>query len=252
MMEKIAMRQGVGYIFAEGIVRAAQQFGKEAEKYVSHCKGAVMAGVDSRMLKGTSLGFATSTRGADHLRALVPVEFPAFPLMTPEQALEKFGTADVLNPVSYNKAAPLIYYQHLSLLPDLFELCRFLMGLGTGTKEFSYGNLYELYYYASGIQLDEQAMLLIAERVYNVERAFACREGMGRAEDHLIGKWANEPVPNGPYQGEKIDPEKWETLLDEYYRLRGWNKKGIPTREKLHQLGLDDVADSLAKAGVVG
>jgi aldehyde:ferredoxin oxidoreductase len=209
----------------------------------------IMGGVDSRMLKGSSLGFATATRGADHLRALVPVEFPAYPVMTPEQAQAKFGTVDVLNPLSYNKAAPLIYYQNISMLPDLFELCRFLLGLGTGTKEFCYNDLWDLYYFASGIKLDEQQMLTIAERIFNVERAYSCREGMGRTEDHLIGKWADEPVPNGTYQGERIDPQQWEQMLDDYYRLRGWDQNGIPTSEKLKELGLDDVAESLKKEG---
>ncbi len=250
LMEKTAYREGVGGLFAEGIVRAAARFGKEAEKYVSHAKGMVMAGVDSRMLKGTSLGFATATRGADHLRALVPVEFPAFPVMTPEQAVAKFGSADVLDPLSYHKAAPLIYYQNISILPDLFELCRFLLGLGTGTREFTYGHLSDLYYYASGIKLDELQMLTIGERVFNVERAYSCREGMGRKEDHLIGKWAHEPVPDGKYKGEMIDPEQWEGMLDEYYRGRGWDENGVPTPEKLSELKLEEVAVALKQAGV--
>ncbi|MCX5897834.1 MAG: aldehyde ferredoxin oxidoreductase family protein [Proteobacteria bacterium] len=249
LMEKIAFREGVGDVFAEGIVRAAAKFGREAEKYVSHSKGMVMAGVDTRMLKGTALGFATSTRGADHLRALVPVEFPAYPVMTPEQAIEKFGTAEVLNPLSYNKAAPIIYYQHVSMVPDLFELCRFLLGLGTGTKDFKNSDLYQLYYLATGVHCDEKIMLTITERVYNVERAYACREGITRKDDHLVGKWADEPVPSGQYKGEKLDLQKWEMALDDYYRLRGWDKNGVPTKEKLGSLGLHDVAESLEKAG---
>jgi len=249
LMEKIAFREGVGDVLAEGIVRAAAKFGREAEKYVSHSKGMVMAGVDTRMLKGTALGFATSTRGADHLRALVPVEFPAYPVMTPEQAIEKFGTAEVLNPLSYNKAAPIIYYQHVSMVPDLFELCRFLLGLGTGTKDFKYSDLYQLYYLATGMHCDEKVMLTITERVYNVERAYACREGITRKDDHLVGKWADEPVPSGQYKGEKIDPQQWEQALDDYYHLRGWDHNGVPTKEKLGSLGLNDVAESLEKAG---
>jgi aldehyde:ferredoxin oxidoreductase len=252
LMEKIAFREGVGNVFAEGIVRAAKNFGPEAEKYVSHSKGMVMVGVDTRMLKGTALGFATSTRGADHLRALVPVEFPAYPVMTPEQAVEKFGTTEVLNPLSYNKAAPIIYYQHVSMVPDLFELCRFLLGLGTGTKDFKYTDLYRLYYLATGMHCDESVMLGITERVYNVERAYACREGVTRRDDHLVGKWADEPVPNGQYAGEKIDPQQWEQALDEYYRLRGWDHNGVPTREKLDSLGLNDIAQSLEKNGAYG
>lgn len=250
MMEKVAFRQGVGDVLAEGIVKASRQFGKEAEAYVSHSKGMVMGGVDSRIMKGTSLGFATSTRGACHLTALVPVEFPAFPVMTKEEAEAKFGTADVMDPSSYKKASPLIYYQHKSLMCDLFQVCKFLLGLGTGTKDFSFDNLYTLFYLATGVKVNEEEMLTVAERVHNVERAYSCREGLDRKDDRLIGKWANEPVPNGPYKGEKIDSEKWEVMLDEYYRLRGWDENGIPKKEKLKELGLDDVADELEQKGV--
>jgi aldehyde:ferredoxin oxidoreductase len=133
---------------------------------------------------------------------------------------------------------------------DLFQVCKFLLGLGTGTKDFSFDNLYTLFYLATGVKVNEEEMLTVAERVHNVERAYSCREGLDRKDDRLIGKWANEPVPNGPYKGEKIDSEKWEVMLDEYYRLRGWDEKGIPKKEKLKELGLDDVADELEQKGV--
>ncbi len=250
MMEKIAFRQGVGDILAEGIVKASRTFGREAEKCVSHCKGMGMSGVDSRIMKGTSLGFATSTRGACHLTALVPVEFPAFPVMTKEQAEATFGTAEVMDPSSYKKANALIYYQHRSLMCDLFQVCKFLLGLGTGTKDFSYDNLYSLFYLATGVQSDDKSILTAAERVHNVERAYSCREGLRRKDDRLVGKWADEPVPNGPHKGERIDPAKWEQMLDEYYDLRGWTRNGVPGKEKLTALGLEDVAASLEAAKV--
>jgi aldehyde:ferredoxin oxidoreductase len=250
MMEKIAFRQGVGDILAEGIVKASRTFGKEAEKCVSHSKGMGMSGVDSRLMKGTSLGFATSTRGACHLTALVPVEFPAFPVMTKEQAEATFGTAEVMDPASYKKASALIYYQHRSLMCDLFQVCKFLLGLGTGTKDFSYDNLYSLFYLATGVKSDEKGVLTVAERVHNVERAYSCREGLDRKDDHLVGKWADEPVPNGPHKGEMLDPAKWEQMLDEYYDLRGWTRNGVPGKEKLTALGLEDVARALEEAKV--
>ena len=93
-------------------------------------------------------------------------------------------------------------------------------------------------------------MLTIAERIYNIERAYSCREGMGRKDDYLVGKWGEGAIPNGVYEGEAIDPQKWEEMLDEYYHLRGWDKNGTPTPEKLKELGLDNVADSLKKSGV--
>jgi len=249
MLEKIAFRRGVGDILSDGIVRAGKKFGKDTEKYISHSKGMVMVGIDSRMLKGTSLGFATSTRGACHLSALVPVEFPAYPVMTPEQAEAAFGSAEVLDPLSYNKAAPLIYYQNKSVICDLFEICRFILGLGTGTKDFSYDDLLGLYRLATGTASSEEDLMTVGERVYNIERAFASREGFGRKDDHLFGKWADEPLPNGPYKGEVIDGEKWEPMLDEYYRLRGWDSNGTPTKKKLQGLGIEDVALSLERSG---
>jgi len=251
MMENIAFRRGVGDILADGIVLASKKFGKEAEKYVSHCKGMGMAGIDSRKLKGTSLGLATSTRGACHLRHYVPVEFPGVQVMTTEEAEARFGTLEVCEPGSYNKAAPLIYYQHLFLIPDLFESCMFLFGFGgRETEAFSYNNLFNLYSYATGIKTDEKEMFTIAERVFNLERAFLCREGIRRKDDYLMGKWGEEPVPNGPYKGEKIDPEMWEKMLDDYYSLRGWDNHGVPTKEKLQELGLEDVVTSLESKGV--
>jgi len=248
MMEKIAFREGIGDILAEGIVRSIKHFGKEAEKYVSHSKGMVLPALDPRMMKGSSLGLATSTRGADHLRGLVMCEF--MPVMSAEQAKEKFGTEKAVKINSYEKASAVIYYQHLALLPDLFEICRFIFGLGAGTKSFSYDNLTEIYTLATGVNADEKHMHTVAERIYNLERAFACREGMGRKEDHLVGKWAKEPVPNGPYEGEKIDPEKWEIMLDDYYRLRGWNSNGVPGRRKLTELGLEDVAEEFENLNI--
>jgi len=245
MMEKVAFRQGVGDILAEGSVRAVKNFGKEAEKYMSHCKGMVMGGSDPRMRKGTAIGLATGTRGADHLRGMCPIDIPGFPVMAPEEAEARFGTREVLDPKSYKKAAPMIYYQHVYLVPDLFEICRFLMGQGTGTKSFSYDDLFTLYLYATGINTDEKEIFTIAERVYNVERAFSCREGIRRKDDHLVGKWVDGPVPDGPYEGEILDPDKFEGMLDDYYWLRGWDTNGVPTKEKLQELGLEDVAKDL-------
>ncbi len=239
LMEKIARREGVGNVLAEGIVRAASQFGPEALKYVSHSKGMVMAGIEPRMIKGSALGMATSTRGADHLRCVVPPEFVWFKPMTPEKALERFGTADILDPLSYNKAAGAVFYQNQSLALDLFEVC--LFAVRGSEKDCPMADLCKLFSLAFGIDMDEQLMNECAERVYTLERAFLCREGVTRKDDRLVGKWVDEPLPSGPYKGEMIASQKWETMLDDYYRLRGWDTQGIPARERLSELQIDGI-----------
>jgi aldehyde:ferredoxin oxidoreductase len=104
------------------------------------------------------------------------------------------------------------------------------------------GKLFSL---ATGIEMDEKAMLIAAARIYNVERVFSVREGITRIDDLLGGKWGNEPIPDGPYKDEKIDPEKFDKLLDEYYQVRGWDSMGIPTVATLSALGLEDIAEEI-------
>lgn len=245
MMKKVAYREGFGYILAEGIVEAARRIGKGAEDYVSHSKGMVMAGIDIRMLKGTALSFATSTRGADHLRGLPTIEFSTLipaRKADPEAVKAKYGSEEASTPTSYKKATAAIFHQHESLLLDMLQICRFVR---FGTEVITADDLTSLFAMATGIDLDEKAMMIAAERGYNVERAFLVRMGVGRKDDALIGKWVNEPVPTGAYKGEQIDPEKWETMLDEYYQLRGWDNNGVPTPEKLKELGLEDVSEKI-------
>ncbi len=248
MMEKIVFRQGIGDLLAEGIVRASKRLGKDAEHYTCHSKGMVMGGVDCRMLKGSALGFATSTRGADHLRGMPSVELsvliPMMKLMEPEEAEAKFGTKEALTHTSYRKGAAVAYYQHDSVVMDMLEICRFTR---FASKIVTMENLLSLYSRATGIEMDEKSMMTAAERVYNVERAYLVRMGMGRKDDALAGKWATDPVPSGPFKGETLDPQKWEAMLDEYYNVRGWDKNGVPTPEKLRELGLEDVIEKISK-----
>lgn len=78
---------------------------------------------------------------------------------------------------------------------------------------------------ATGEELDEKALLEAADRIYTLERAFLVRKGISRKDDLILGKQGSEPVASGPFQGERIDPERFGRLLDEYYDLRGWDRK---------------------------
>jgi len=74
------------------------------------------------------------------------------------------------------------------------------------------------------------------------------RQGLTRVDDSLPKKFFDQPLAKGRYKGQVIDKEKFEQMKDEYYELRGWDKKtGIPTREKLEELDLKDVADEVLK-----
>ena len=68
---------------------------------------------------------------------------------------------------------------------------------------------------------------------------------MTRKDDVLGGKWGKEPIVGGPAAGERIEPEKFDKLLDEYYQLRGWDSQGIPIASTLKTLDLEDIAEEL-------
>ena len=103
----------------------------------------------------------------------------------------------------------------------------------------------------TGLSLDQNEMKLVAQRVFTLERAYIMREGITKDDDALQGKWVTEGVKGGPYDGRTIDPEKWNVMLAEYYRARGWDPaSGIPTRKTLKKLSLDDITAGLQQQGI--
>jgi len=250
VLPKIARREGFGNLLADGAVKAAQKLGKNAEHYVSSCKGMIFGGVDPRVLKGTALCWATATRGCDHLRGGVLIELPFMgkTVIPFEEALERFGSKEVLSPTSYTKAVPANFYQDVYTIADALEVCKFITAHnGHGiTLEDMIG----MFYAVTGVKMNTLKARDIANRIFTLERAFLVREGITKKDDFLKGKWVRGPVPNGPFEGHTIEEEKWENLLNEYYKTRGWDPQtGIPTRETLEKLGLQDVYQDLKKMG---
>ena len=100
------------------------------------------------------------------------------------------------------------------------------------------------------MELNEEGIRKTADRIWTLERAFIVREGITRKDDILVGRFIDEPVHGGPFDGLSFNRKDWDEMLDEYYDLVGWDKQtGIPTRAKLEKVGLKDVADDLEKAG---
>jgi aldehyde:ferredoxin oxidoreductase len=105
----------------------------------------------------------------------------------------------------------------------------------------------ELYYYITGNKLTWEELLAVSERIWHLTRAFNAREikGFGRHWDYPPRRLSQEPIESGPNEGHFIPMEDIEFLLDAYYKARGWDDSGIPTRETLERVALEDVADAL-------
>ena len=142
------------------------------------------------------------------------------------------------------------YYTSICTMCDALGICKFTsawFSTPIGLKEMG-----ELATAATGVDFDEKRMGETAARINNVERAYLVREGITRKDDTIHGRAMEEPVPSGPYKGERLEREGMDRMLDDYYRVVGWDKvTGAPTRKTLEDLGLRDVADELAGMGKI-
>ncbi len=97
-------------------------------------------------------------------------------------------------------------------------------------------------------------MLRTGERIVNVQKALNSRQGLTRKDDNFSvpEKFSREPIKEGPYKGSVVSVVELDMMLDDYYKGRGWDvKTGLQTRKKLEQLGMQEVADVLAKEGAL-
>jgi aldehyde:ferredoxin oxidoreductase len=170
--------------------------------------------------------------------------------LPPKKALEMFGMDKGVDPNSYEeKGETVSFFSALCTLCDALGICKFntkWTGSAIDAKSMA-----EFLTAATGLEMDEARLMKVAERINNVERAFLVREGITRKDDIIHGRQMDEPVPSGPHKGEKLDKKKFARMLDDYYEAVGWDiKTGIPRKETLQELGLDDIAKDLEERTV--
>ena len=231
LIEKIGKREGFGKLLGEGTKRAAEKIGKGAEKYAMQTKGLELAAYEPRAIKGYALSYAVSNIGGSHMYAR-PFS---------EVNIEKDPASEDLW-----KSQEIVEEQIRIAVWDCATICCFgqtgIHPLGHEPEELRF----QLLAAATGFEeLADYAHLAKAmERVITLERAFNIREGFGRKDDSLPSRFTDEPMPNsGPYTGQTV--RNLDGLIDEYYRLMGYTKEGVPSLEKLKDLGLQDVIESI-------
>jgi aldehyde:ferredoxin oxidoreductase len=223
LVDKIARREGIGDTLAEGVRYAAKVFGGGSDEFAMEIKGLEISGYESRNAPAMMLAYMTADIGAHHNRAWAIT----YDIEVGREA------------ITPDKAAKVIELQHIRPLIDALGACR-LQWVELGMP---------LDYYVpamksiTGVDRSWEQLLGTAERVWNLTRAFWAREfeDFGREWDYPPARWYTEPVQTGPTQGKFVSKEDVDKLLDMYYEQRGWTEDGIPTREKLDELGLDFV-----------
>jgi len=246
LLEKMAAREGIGDLLAEGVMRASAKLGHGSEEFAMHVKGLEWTGYESRNAPGMMLAYMTADIGAHHNRAWALGHDVAGSAASVHDLISAGGSKGKLAKATVaGKAGRVIELQHIRPLFDCLGVCRLqYMELG-----FEVENYEELFFRVTGRKMSWDELLEVSERVWHLTRAFSIREveGFGRESDYPPPRFFQEPIPDGPNEGHYLSREELDILLDEYYAGRGWNKDGIPTEETLRRVGLCDVAEQLAQ-----
>ncbi|MBM3124458.1 MAG: aldehyde ferredoxin oxidoreductase family protein [Chloroflexi bacterium] len=223
MIKKMASREGFGEDLAQGSYRLAEKYG--------HPEIAVTArkqefpGYDPRGSQGMGLLYATSNKGASHMEGDVAYE-------------EVFGVPIKEDPLTTDGKPELVkHFEDSFALIDSSGLCVFLAIRYVFSKDRMVWpeRLSEMMNLTTGAGYTPEEVMKAAERVYNLERLFLIKAGSGPENDTLPQRMLHEPLPDGPAKGKVVELDK---MLPEFYKLRGWDEKGYPTKEKLQELGL--------------
>jgi aldehyde:ferredoxin oxidoreductase len=152
--------------------------------------------------------------------------------------IELLGVPMLVDPLSWEEKHQLVKdWQDVFAVTDAAGVCVFftIRNLVTPTRDIRPQGIMELLNAATGAEYDLEELVRCGERIFNAERLFMTRAGLSRKDDSLPPRILKEPIPDGPGKGSVCHLDE---MLDRYYRVRGWDREGIPTREKLKELGL--------------
>jgi len=214
LVEMVGRREGIGDLLAEGVKRAAEKLG--LAKYAVDIKGLEIPGYDVRSVPGMALAYATADRGGDHLRAWT---------------------------IAAELQEPFIIKGKAKLTKDLQDRNSALWCLigcdnipaNTTGDPMKFVDYSIIALNILGWEVDREKFLETGERIYNLTRLLNLREGFSKSDDQLPER-LKEPREDTQW---KIDEADFETMLHEYYSLRGWDEGGKPTSRTLERLQIE-------------
>jgi len=229
LTKDIAYRQGLGATLAEGVRFASEKFGGDSKLWAMHVKGLEISAYDCHAAPAMALSYATCPLGAHHKDAWV-ISWEV------KVGRESYGEEKVDKVIELQRIRGGFF--------ECATVCR-LPWVEVGFELDWYPKFLKA---ATGVEMSWNDLYTISDRVYTLIRAFWVREfgkAWSRFMDEPPARWFREPLTKGASKGAKLDKEKYDAMLQMYYRKRGWDERGIPTRTTLNKLGLNDVVVEL-------
>lgn len=232
LLNDIAYMKNYGALFGLGVDKASKKIGGDSANWAMQIKGMEISGYDCHLCPGMALSFGTSPIGAHHKDAWV---------------ISWEMSGDIKQEYGRSKVSKVIEFQRIR--GGLFE--------SIGTCRFPWIELgFDLDWYvkyfeaATGLKTNLTEIWNLADRIYALIRAFWIREFNGnwsRQMDFVPERWFNDPLTEGPSKGRKLNKSKYDALLLIYYKDRGWDDRGIPTKETMKRLNLVEESAELEK-----
>ena len=221
LVEKIAKREGIGDLLADGAKAAAAKIGKNSSELAQQIKGLEVTGYDLRCLKTAALAAAVSFRGADHARSGA-------------YQLDMKGKVDRTK-AEKGRGKLVKDGENMLAVIDSLIVCK--NSKATFYKELQ--DLAKLYSAVTGFDVTAQELEAAGDRIINLAKLINVREGLTRDDDTLPWKVLNQPVADDTSaKGSVVTQDELELMLDDYYQSRGWTVEGVPSAAKLQELGL--------------
>lgn len=236
LLKKIALRDGFGNLLAEGCKKASEILGRKSERYCLHVKGQDLK-EPCRTVKGWALGVMVSPRAGTHTRGCPQTELIG---ISKENGEKYYGVPTAGDQLSYEgKAKLVVHFERLMAILDSIGMCILISEWNDPTLPGAedYAELCSAYL---GKDITPEQIMVTGERIMTLERYFnQIHTSFERMDDYPPERLMTEPVKTGPLKGEKLDREKWDKMLNEYYNLHKWNiKTGKIPEERLEELSI--------------
>jgi len=224
MVKMIAQKKGLGEVLGKGVKRASEELGKNSVEFAMHIKGLELPAHDPRGYNAGAVGYATASRGGCHMAGLTHTfeRVLKSPEMGIPEPLDRFQIE--------GKGILAAKSQNLMGMMDSLKLCKFILFGG-----ITITHIVKWYHDVTGNEMTIDDFVKTGERIFNLKRLYNVRLGISRKDDTLpfrsltFKRMGKGLTPNLPPLGQ---------MLSEYYEYRGWSEDGIPTPEKLRELGL--------------
>ena len=225
LLPRIARREGLGDLLAEGTRRAAAAVGGDAPNFAPHVKGLEIPGYEPRALQTMALGFAVGSRGADHNRSgAYEVDFSA-------RADRLHGTPEA--------ARLAVETEDRAALMDSLILCKFLRGVFTDL----FAESAELLRLVTGWDVTAEELHDVSRRIITAKKLYNIREGWTPQEDTLPPRFVAEELRDGRHQPVLLPRQRLDEMIRAYYESRGWGSDGGVPGAMLRRLQLADLCE---------